>query len=200
MVRRAAGDVSSHTRTLSDPVSWAEASRSSEVFDTCVLSIAERIGGIQSEDEFINNILKPLFDAVGYDGVAVLHHTGRPEHGKDIVFYKTDRLGGFTFYAVVACVGKIHAKSSQAKTRGSGHYDKILDQIKKCFDLPYYDYNLKGSFYMDKVIVACSDSMTDDALRLLRAWEDRERRRLIFLDSSRIAGIMLRLRVLPQGR
>lgn len=182
------------TTVLTDLMSWAEALQSSEEFDACVQSIAGKISRIQSEDEFIIDILKPLFDALGYEGVTVLHHTGTPEHGKDIVFYERDRLGGFTFYAVVACAGKVHAKSSKAQTRDPGHYAKILDQIKKCFDLPYNDPNLKGDFYVDKVIVACSDSITDEALKLLRAWEDRERRRLIFLDSPRIAGHKLRLR------
>lgn len=181
------------TKVLTDLIGWAEALQSSEEFDACVQSIAEEISKIKSEDDFIANILKPLFDALGYEGVTVLHHTGTPEHGKDIVFYERDRLGGFTFYAVVACAGKVHAKSSRAQTLDPGHYAKILDQIKKSFDLPYSDPNLKGDFYVDKVIVACSNSITDEALRLFRAWEDRERRRLIFLDSSRIAGHKLRL-------
>jgi hypothetical protein len=190
---REARDRWTKQRELKHLMSGAEALQSSEEFDACVQSIAEEISRIQSEDKFIINILKPLFDALGYEGVTVLHHTGTPERGKDIVFYERDRLGGFTFYAVVACAGKVHAKSSKAQTRDSGHYDKILDQIKKCFDLPYSDPNLKGDFYVDKVIVACSDSITDPALQLFRAWEDRERRRLIFLDSLGIAGHKLRL-------
>jgi hypothetical protein len=181
------------TTMLTDLISWAKALQSSEEFDACVQSIAEELSKIKSEDDFIANILKPLFDALGYEGVTVLHHTGTPEHGKDIVFYERDRLGGFTFYAVVACAGKVHAKSSKAQTHDPGHYAKMLDQIEKCFALPYSDPNLKGNLYVDKVIVACSDSIADEALQLFRAWEDKERRRLIFLDSSRIAGHKLRL-------
>ena len=103
------------------------------------------------------------------------------------MFYERDRLEGLTFYAVVACTGKIHATSSRAQTRDSGHWHKILDQVEKCFMLPYVDHNLKGDFLIDKVIVACSGTITDDAMRLLREWEKRERRHLIFLDAPRIA-------------
>ena len=97
--------------------------------------------GIRSEDEFIADVLVPLFISLGFEGVTALHHTGRTEYGKDIVFYARDALDGVTYYAVVACVGKIHSNSSHS--RSSGHCDKILDQIKKCFELPYTDYNLK---------------------------------------------------------
>jgi hypothetical protein len=32
-----------------------------------------------------------------FEGVTVLHHTGRPEHRKDLAFHERDRIGGFTF-------------------------------------------------------------------------------------------------------
>lgn len=174
-------------------LSWSEALVKSEEFDEHIKLISEEISNVKEEDTFIAQTLKPLFDGLGYEGVTILHHTGRSEHGKDMVFYERDRLGGFTFYAVVACIGKIHDKSSKAQTRDSGHYEKIIDQVGKCFELPYTDYNLKGDFYMDKVVVTCTETITDDALKRFRAWEDRERRHLIFLPAQDIAGHKLRL-------
>jgi hypothetical protein len=156
-------------------------------------STEQGIRDTQSEDEFIFDILVPLFAGLGFEGVTPLHHTGRPEDGKDIVFYERDRLEGLTFYAVVACTGKIHARSSKARTSDSGHWYKILDQVEKCFLLPYADHNLKADFQIDKVIVACSETITDDAMRLLREWEKRERKHLIFLDAPRIACFETRL-------
>ena len=126
---------------------------------------------------------------MGFEGITVLHHSGRPDHGKDIVFYERVRLGGFTWYAVVACIGKIHAQSSKASLVDSGHYDKILDQVKRSFALPYEDHNLKGKFYIDKVVVACSESITDEAIRMFRAWEDSERRRLLFLSALTLQAV-----------
>jgi hypothetical protein len=121
------------SKSTEDLVSWSDALRRSDEFDAAVRSIVEELGEVNSEDDFVHNVLKPLFDAMGFEGVTCLHHTGRPEYGKDIVFYERDRLGGFTYYAVVACVGKIYAASSKAKTRNSGHYQKIIDQVEKCW-------------------------------------------------------------------
>jgi hypothetical protein len=181
------------SKSTEDLVSWSDALRRSDEFDAAVRSIVEELGEVNSEDDFVHNVLKPLFDAMGFEGVTCLHHTGRPEYGKDIVFYERDRLGGFTYYAVVACVGKIYAASSKAKTRNSGHYQKIIDQVEKCFTIPYEDHNSKGKFYIDKVIVACSANITEEALQLFREWEKQKRRRLIFWDSQNIAGHKLRL-------
>jgi len=162
--------------------------RSSE-FDAAVRSTKKRLSRVRSEDAFINNILGPLFELMGYDGVTCLHHTGRSEDGKDIVFYERDRLGGCTYYAVVACVGRIHANS---KTQGSGHYKKIIDQVDKCFAVPYTNYDAKGEFFIDKVIVACSANITEPALKLFHAWEKQAHKHLIFWDAERIAGHQLR--------
>jgi hypothetical protein len=129
---------------------------------------------------------------MGYEGVTVLHHDRLLEHGKDIVFHERENLGGgFTIYAVVACVGNIHSNSSKATD--SAHYRKILDQVHKCFEIPFTDHNLKADLYVDKVIVACSGRIGDGAMALLRAWEGQHRRRLIFLDAQKIAGHKLRL-------
>jgi hypothetical protein len=43
---------------------------------------------------------------------------------------------------------------------------------------------LKASFHTDKVIVACNKVITEQAKRMFRAWEDRERRRLVFWDAA----------------
>jgi hypothetical protein len=179
----------------SDLVNWSEALQRSNEFDNAVRTFVDELSGVGSENDFIYNILKPLFDAMGYEGVTCLHHTGRHEYGKDIVFYERDKLGGFTYYAVVACISKIHATSSRAKTRDSGHYQKIIDQVEKCFSMPYEDYNLKGEFYIDKVIVACAGIITEEAMKLFREWENRKRRRLIFLNAESIAGHKLRLHI-----
>lgn len=138
-------------------------------------------------------MLEPLFNAMGFDGVTVLHHSGKREKGKDMFFFDKDRFGNLTFYAVVACAGKIHADSK--KTNDSGHYRKIIDQVSKCYLYPYEEPNLKGTFYVDKVIIACPSSITDDAMDALRIWEKDNHRHLIYLTGPRIAGLKIRLSV-----
>ncbi len=43
------------------------------------------------------------------------------------------------------------------------------------------------------VVSACSDLITDEAMQLLRSWEEKNRRHLLFLDAANIAGNKLRL-------
>ena len=172
---------------------WGLTLQTYKEFDTHIDIISSEIQSVGNEDEFVRRILKPLFDGLGFHGVTALHHTGIPERGKDIVFYDRDKLGGLTFYAVVACNGRIHANS--AKTNDSGHYQKILDQVSKCFQFPYREPNLKSSFFIDKVVIACPSSITDEAMEAFALWEVRERRHLIYLPGPSIAGLRVRLSV-----
>jgi len=67
---------------VTDLANWSHALRRSNEFDAAVHSIVEQLNKVGSDDDFIYNILKPLFDTMGYEGVTCLHHTGRPEYGK----------------------------------------------------------------------------------------------------------------------
>ena len=172
---------------------WLIALREYETFDSITTRIVGELAALRNEDDFINSYLRPILEWLGFQGITVLHHTGRAEHGKDIVFRDDDRLGGLSFYAVVATRDKIHANSS--KTSGSGHYAKILDQVKKCYMLPYKDMNLKSSFFIDKVVIASADEITEEALLYFREWEDGERRHLVYWSGPTNAGMMLKLQV-----
>ena len=135
----------------------------------------------------------PIFKFLDFEGITVLHHSGTPEHGKDIVLYQRDLLGSFIFYSVVACNEKIHTSSS--KTHDSGHYSKIIDQVNKCFYEPWREANLKRDAYIDKVIVATSSTITNEAITYFRSWEEKERRHLVFLDGESLAGLLVKLRL-----
>ncbi len=181
------------TPRIRDVKAYADALTKSAEFDSFIKTITEDLAKVKSETAFLRDILKPLFESLGYEGVTVLHHSGRDEHGKDIVFYEKDRLGGFTWYAVIACRGNIHANSSKSAQTTSGHYEKILDQANKAFRLPYEDRNLKGKFYINKVVVACSRNITDEATQLLREWEREKKRHLIFMPAEAVAGHKVRI-------
>lgn len=166
---------------------FASALDHSREFDHVILETVREMEETKREDEFLNGPLKRLFEALGFDGVTVLHHTGQMELGKDMVFHDRDRLGALTWYVVVACIGDVHANS--ARTGTPGHYRKIQDQIEKCFLQGYHSHDLKGVFHIDRVIVACTGTITPEALAHLGAWEQRERRSLVFLPAARIAGL-----------
>jgi hypothetical protein len=182
-----------HSIELDELQSWSQALRKYREFDRFIEKIVEEIKAIPSEDDFIERVLKPLFEALGFEGVTVVHHTGRPERGKDIVFFDRDRLGSLTFYAVVATINRVHAKSS--KPHDSGHYQKMIEQVSKCYHFPYKDYNLKGEFFIDKVIVATAETISEEAQEALGLWEQAERRHLIYLSGPDIAGMLLKLGV-----
>jgi hypothetical protein len=98
---------------------------------------------------------------------------------------------------VVATREKIHANS--AKTSSPGHYAKLLDQVNKCYMLPHKDMNLKSSFFIDKVVVASANSITEEALLYFREWEVKERRHLVYWDGPTMAGMILKLQVGQAG-
>lgn len=173
---------------------WLSALHRYNSFDDIITTIAKDLASLPSEQDFLVRFLKPLVESLGFRGATILHHTGRSEHGKDMVFYDYDRLGGLTYYGVVATKAKIHANS--ARTSDPGHYRKILDQIEKCYLLPFEDMNLKGEFFLDKVIVACAETISDEALRAFRMWEERERRHLIYWSGPDIAGLLINRRMI----
>jgi len=147
---------------------------------------------VKNEDEFISTILRPLFLKLGFERVTTLHHAGKYEHGKDMVFYARDRLGSFTVYAVVACCGKIHATSS--RTADAGHYAKLIDQVQKCYSIAWWDHRIKRSTFIDKVIIATPSTITFEAEVAFRSWEEMNRRQLIYLDYEGLVGLMARLK------
>ena len=163
-----------------------------KTFDEKLVKARADIQASRNEDELIHRVLRPVFQFLAFEGITVLHHSGAPEHGKDMVFYQKDNLDSFICYAVVACNKKIHTNSSQISD--SGHYGKIIDQVNKCYYEPWRDNNLKREAYIDKVIIATSSTITDTATTYFRRWEEKERRHLIFLDGERLAGLLVRLR------
>ncbi len=178
------------SETVMEEDSWISDVRA---FDVKLTQARQVIQAIRNEDELIQDVLRPIFEFLAFEGITILHHSGAPEHGKDMVFYQRDNLNSFIFYAVVACNKKIHTNSS--KTSDSGHYAKIIDQVSKCYHEPWRDDNLKREAYIDKVIVVTSSTIADAAMAYLRRWEEKERRHLIFIDGERLAGLLMRLRL-----
>lgn len=184
--------------SLPDPtresfLQWTNALQANKTFDVELKKAQARLTALKTEDEFLDEILWPLFVSLGFEGVTVIHHSGVQERGKDMVFYQRDHLGSFTAYAVVACCKKIHTNSS--KTGDAGHYAKLLDQVKKCFNNAWRDHHLKRFTFIDKVIVATPLSITDEAKGEFQIWEETHRRQLIYLDCERLTGMLVELKM-----
>jgi hypothetical protein len=173
-------------------VRWAKALREKKTFDADIEAAQLRLQAVKNEDEFIRSILWPLFVALGFEDVTILHHNQLQENGKDMVFYKRDRLGSFTVYAVVACCKKIHTNSS--RTSDAGHYAKIIDQVRKSCDIAWEDINLKRRSFIDKVVIATPLTIADGAIKAFQSWEEANKRQLIYLYHERLAGMMAELK------
>lgn len=185
-------DLSSSDPVVESFVRWAKALREKKTFDADIEEAQLWLQAVKNEDEFIRSILWPIFIALGFEDVTILHHTQLQENGKDMVFYKRDRLGSFTVYAVVACCKKIHANSS--RTSDAGHYAKIIDQVRKCCDIAWEDINLKRRSFIDKVVIATPFTIADGAIKAFQSWEEANKRQLIYLYFERLAGMMAELK------
>ena len=54
-----------------------------KTFDADIEEAQLRLRGVKNRDEFIRTILWPLFVALGFEDVTILHHTRLQEDGKD---------------------------------------------------------------------------------------------------------------------
>jgi 5-methylcytosine-specific restriction endonuclease McrA len=172
---------------------WANALQANRTFDAEIKEARARLKALKNEDEFLKEILWPLFVSLGFERVTVIHHSGAQERGKDMVFCQRDQLGSFTAYAVVACCKKIHTNSS--KTVDAGHYAKLLDQVSKCYNNAWHDHHLKRDTFIDKVIIATPFAITDEAMGEFRSWEEAKRRQLIYLYDERLTGMLAELKI-----
>lgn len=81
-----------------------------------------------SEKELREEVLVPLFEAMGFQNVEV-YHWGPNEQGKDIVMSKTGELGVPEFYGVVAKQGDISGAVSGESSAG-----ETAPQIRQCLN------------------------------------------------------------------
>ena len=68
---------------------------------------------------------------------------------------------------------QFHTNSSKAND--PGRYAKIIDQVEKCCDVPWEDFNLKRRTYIDKVVIATPSTIADGAIKAFQSWEERNK-------------------------
>ena len=99
------------------------------------------------EDELREQVLIPLFEAMGFRDVHH-YHGGSQEKGKDIVMWKSGENRERVNYAVVAKAGKISGKAS-----GSSSAGEALTQIQQCFNESYAGGVLKQLAGLDSFVL-----------------------------------------------
>jgi len=118
-----------------------------------------------NERSFREDVLIPLLQKMGYDFVR--HRHGTEEYGKDITYRERDKLTqGFTYYAVVAKVGKISGSSSGEETQ---LVRTIQDQIEQAFEIPIEDVtDGNGEIYVNQVIVWTTGTISSGAQKRIK--------------------------------
>ena len=154
-----------------------------------------------SEDEFIENILVPMFSQLGFIRISVAGHVDKSlEYGKDLWMKYQLPTSHFLYFGVQAKKGKLDAA---AKSKNE-HIAEVLNQIRMMLASPVWDPETNKKNLLDHVFIACGGEITKQATAWLGQHLDQEsRRHVLFLDREDIldlaAGINLPLPVEDAG-
>lgn len=115
------------------------------------------------EDEFSKKIIKPLFEAMGFDRVDF--HGGPYEHGKDLIAHAKVPFGSSMIYVI----------QTKKIGEGSGTKDKVtlsnlIVQLRQCFDkkIPLHDgTSRKPNFVMLASPFAINSRLLEEVHELL---------------------------------
>ncbi|MBA7568380.1 hypothetical protein ES708_10101 [subsurface metagenome] len=114
-----------------------------------------------NENEFREDILKPILTDLGYEDIRILH--GRDELGKDIIFKEFNRFGLAEWSGAVVKVGDIHGDTSKP----ANYIEIIVNQVKMCKKTPYQHLN-EREIFITKVFVITSGNFIGNAKQSLR--------------------------------
>lgn len=143
-----------------------------------------RIEGF-TEDQFINHVLIPLLDRMGFQRIRKVRFHGRNEFGADILpFRHQTPLGTLEYYAVQAKAVRIHGTSAT-----SGNAGELISQATQALSVSFIDDIDNERKSLDKFVIASSKAITPDARQVIESAIEGKRR-LIFLDNDRIVELV----------
>ena len=138
-----------------------------------------------SEDHFIDRVLLPLIERMGFQRVRKVSYHGRNEFGSDILpFRHSNPLGTLEYYALQAKAVSIHGTSSK-----SGNAGELISQANQAFNVAFFDDLDNERKRIDKFIIATSKAITPDARHVIEsAFEGN--RQVVFLDIDRVVALV----------
>lgn len=148
-----------------------------------------------SEDEFIENILVPMFSQLGFTRISVSGHKDKAlEYGKDLWMKYQLPTSHFLYFGVQAKKNKLDA-AGKSKNQ---NISEVINQIRMMLDSPVWDPETNKKNLLDHVFIASGGEITKQARAWLGQHLDQEsRRHVLFLDREDIldlaAGIDLPL-------
>ena len=136
-------------------------------------------GILRKEETFTNQVLLPLFRAMGLSDVHYNH--GKREFGKDITFSEVDKFGVRRNYGIQVKAGNISGEAQSA-------LDKMIGQIDDAFDTRYVEVTSREQRYISTLVIAISGRFTDNAKDKILAKVGR--RTVYFLDIEKIEELL----------
>jgi hypothetical protein len=134
---------------------------------------------LKNEEDFILNVLLPLFRSMGYQGVHLTH--GQREFGKDIIFSEIDKLGIRRNFGVQVKTGDVTGEANS-------QLDKLIGQIDDAFKMSYVDIYTKEERHITDLIIAISGKFTGNAPQKIH--EKIHNRNVHFLDIDKVKELL----------
>lgn len=130
-----------------------------------------------NEDEFTEEVIKPLFEEMGYKGVRITH--GSKEYGKDIIFYTlgpfdNKRWGG----------AQLKAKDVTGTMTKKGNFVEVSNQLETALEMPHPDMTSASEVSITEVYLITSHGFTENAKdALIEKFSDKP---VYFIDGNMV--------------
>lgn len=146
-----------------------------------------------SEDDFIENVLVPLFAQLGFIRVSVSGHRDKAlEYGKDLWMKYRLPTGHWIYFGVQAKRSKLDAAGKSKNENVS----EALNQVRMMLNHPVWDPETNKRNLLDHVFIACASDITKQAKEWLGQHLDQEsRRHVLFLDREDILDLALSIKL-----
>ena len=142
-----------------------------------------------SEDDFIEQILQPLFQQLGFMRISVSEHSDKAlEYGKDIWMKYQLPTSHYLYFGVQVKRTKIDSAGKSKNTNVS----EILNQITMMLGHPIWDPETNRKYLVDHVFIISASTITKQAKNWLGQNLDQSaRRHIMFMDRDDILNLAI---------
>lgn len=121
---------------------------------------------LKSEDEFIENILVPMYSQLGFAHVSPTGHKDKQlEYGKDLWLKYQLPTAHYLYFGIQAKKGKLDS-AGKSENENVG---EVLNQVRMMLDSPIFDPEINKKVLLDHVFIASASEITKAAKTGLRS-------------------------------
>ena len=176
-----------HLRNTNTSVTSASSNVQARPLTQAEIERRKRLEGFldtASEDEFIEELLVPLFRHLGFLRVTATGHRDKTlEFGKDLWMKYQLPTGHYIYFAAQVKKDKIDAAGKELNKNISG----ILAQVRMALDHPIFDPEANRKHLLDHIYIISANVITKQARSLLIEHLDTgARRHIIFMDREEL--------------